>query len=217
MIRLLLVSASPAVRAGLQTLLATEDEFSIVGAVSPAGWESLDLSEPPDVLIVDSDGIEMQALDELLEEYLSSRLIFLGLPADGERWLETRRGQAWGYLPRDAEGLEIAFSFPLLLLLQICFDVICRFLSIEVKLKQHLCLFPSHYAYFSDVMVNLFLEKSEELVTEIHEPKIPTVKNLAVKNRLFPQSTQVRKLPGPREKNRYHNRVFPTLLLQQIH
>ncbi len=60
------------------------------------------------MLIVDSEGIEGQDLDELIEEYPAGRLIFLGLPADGERWLATRQGQAWGYLPRDAEELEIA-------------------------------------------------------------------------------------------------------------
>jgi DNA-binding NarL/FixJ family response regulator len=108
LIRLLVVSGSPAVRAGLQALLTLEDDLLVLGATSWAGWEGLDLTEAPDVLVLDSDGIELQAVSALADEFPAGHMVFLGLPVDNEQWLESRRGRTWAYLLHDAEEREIA-------------------------------------------------------------------------------------------------------------
>ncbi len=107
MVRVLIISNSPAVRTGLQALLAAEEDLTVTAA-APEGPGSLRPSEPPDVLVVDGEGEDGLETEALLEDFPGARLVLLGTPAAASRWCEAVHGRAWGYLQREAGGPEIA-------------------------------------------------------------------------------------------------------------
>jgi DNA-binding NarL/FixJ family response regulator len=107
MVRVLIISNSPAVRTGLQALLAAEEDFTVTAA-PPEGLVGPWPSELPAVLVVDGEGEDGLETEALLEDFPGARLILLGTPAAASRWLEAVHGQAWGYLQREAGGPEIA-------------------------------------------------------------------------------------------------------------
>ena len=107
MVRVLIISNSPAFRTGLQALLAAEEDFTVT-ATPPDGLAGPGASELPDVLVVDGEGGDGLETEGLLEDFPGARLILLGTPAAASRWFEAVHGQAWGYLQREAGGPEIA-------------------------------------------------------------------------------------------------------------
>jgi DNA-binding NarL/FixJ family response regulator len=108
MTRVLLVSTSPAVRAGLRALLATAGDVVVV-AESPASQPGLveGLDAPPDVAVVDV--ASASALDDL-SEWLDGPdvgLLVLGPPDGLERVLALSPAFAWGYLARESGPAEL--------------------------------------------------------------------------------------------------------------
>lgn len=110
MIRVLILSHSPAVRAGLRALLSTDEEITAVEdrPLSPEA-RGVGFSGTPDVVLIDSEGASSETLGELVEELPEAGAVLLGA-ADGpwEGWVDELRGRAWALLRRDADGREIA-------------------------------------------------------------------------------------------------------------
>lgn len=112
MIRLLLVSDSPALRAGLAALLAPDEEISLVGS-EPASTVGppTELTDAPDVVMVDGEGMAPEALEELLEDLPTAGVVLLGIPAQlVSEWLEEVSGRAWALLRRDTDGQELSMA-----------------------------------------------------------------------------------------------------------
>ncbi len=107
MVPVFVVSAMPAVRAGLRSLLERSGTCQVIGeadhlvAATDEMFQSL-----PAVVVVDAGGLE-------LREVLSSEpdrgvpLVVLG-PIPGDELLaDELGGRAWGYVPRDTSGEQL--------------------------------------------------------------------------------------------------------------
>jgi len=109
-IRLLIASASPVVRAGLRTLLAAEDGVELVGEVRPDELLVQAAAQSPDVALLDLPAGDPDALDvlwQLTTEAPSLGVVVLSAdPAEG-RAREALSAGARGYLLRDASAEEI--------------------------------------------------------------------------------------------------------------
>ena len=108
MVRVLLVSALPAVRAGLRTLLQ-DLGVKIVGEARsldetpPAGEDVVVLDTPPGM-----DAAEIAALQDGDALSLAGGLVVLGPVGGDERLAAYLAGRPWAYLPREAEGAALA-------------------------------------------------------------------------------------------------------------
>ncbi len=106
MIRVMLVGLPPALRAGIQTLLAPEDRFRFVS--EPADWgDSFQIKNEAEVVIATS-----ASFDALLDEVDPSSpgagwaiLLLSDNPADVPKL--NRAVQAWGILPEDTSAEEL--------------------------------------------------------------------------------------------------------------
>ena len=104
-IRILLVDDHEIVREGLQTLLAEESDFEVVGATG-SGEEAVALADTkkPDVIVMDLvmpglDGIE--ATRRILARNPQARVLVLTTFADDQRVREAIQAGATGYLLKD--------------------------------------------------------------------------------------------------------------------
>ncbi len=104
-IRVLLVDDHEIVREGLQTLLAEESDFEVVGATG-SGEEAVALADTkkPDVIVMDLvmpglDGIE--ATRRILAKNPQARVLVLTTFADDQRVREAIQAGATGYLLKD--------------------------------------------------------------------------------------------------------------------
>lgn len=105
MVRVVVVSPLPAVRAGLRAMIGAADDCEVVGvldhldaAVGPAG-------PAPDVVVLDADAdfdpADVAASDRAVG---GLGLVILGPVAGDERLVRELSGRAWGYVPRFASG-----------------------------------------------------------------------------------------------------------------
>ena len=93
MIRVLILTSSPALRAGLYTFLSSDDEIKIVDEINEA-----------DVIITSASFASF--LDEEMDASFSASILFLS--NDPLNIQETRRSQSiWGILPLDASAEEL--------------------------------------------------------------------------------------------------------------
>ncbi len=111
MIRVLLVDDHKLVRAGLQSLLDSTDDLTVVGAASD-GAEAVALAEElqPDIVLMDlsmpgMDGIE--ATRRVVALGLGAQVLVLTSFSDGDRVRRTLDAGAVGYLLKDAEPDEL--------------------------------------------------------------------------------------------------------------
>ncbi len=103
------ISPLPAVRAGLRALLEAEGCRVVGEAARPD--PSLGLAARPevDVVVVDAaPGLDLADLALPGPGQLGPGLVILGPLADDERLPSELAGRAWGYLPRDASGTQLA-------------------------------------------------------------------------------------------------------------
>jgi DNA-binding NarL/FixJ family response regulator len=110
-IRVLLVDDHKLVRAGLQSLLDSTDDLTVVGAASD-GAEAVALAEElrPDIVLMDlsmpgMDGIE--ATRRVVALGLGAQVLVLTSFSDGDRVRRTLDAGAVGYLLKDAEPDEL--------------------------------------------------------------------------------------------------------------
>jgi DNA-binding NarL/FixJ family response regulator len=104
-IRVLIVDDHEIVREGLQTLLANEEDFDVVG-MAGNGADAVVLAEAktPDVILMDLlmpglDGIE--ATRHILSNHPATRVLVLTSFADDQRVRDAIRAGATGYLLKD--------------------------------------------------------------------------------------------------------------------
>jgi DNA-binding NarL/FixJ family response regulator len=107
-IRVLVVAPYAALRAGLQALLAGEEDLALVSeAAGSAELEALLPEVSPDVVVADlngSDGPHMIAVVATSE----AGLVALGERRGGYRQLAGQPLRGWAYLLKEADGAEIA-------------------------------------------------------------------------------------------------------------
>ncbi len=107
-IRVLIVAAYAAVRAGLHALLSEAEDLTLVGALS--GSEELERALPacqPDVVVYDYQAGEGERLIEILAGR-NTGLVLLGEERSAYRRLLPQPLRGWAYLLKEAEGGEIA-------------------------------------------------------------------------------------------------------------
>jgi len=106
--RVVLVSTSPAVRAGLRALLGAAGDVVVVGEGATLAVGLVDvLDAPPDVVVVDAPSAG--SLDDLLE-WLDGQdigVLVLGPPNGLERLVGVEPTVAWGYLLRESGPSEL--------------------------------------------------------------------------------------------------------------
>jgi two-component system, NarL family, nitrate/nitrite response regulator NarL len=107
-IRILIVAAYAAVRAGLQTLLAEEEGCTVIGAVSGSAELERVLPEarPDVVLLDDSVGEGTRMLEALAGS--ETGLVLLGEQRAGYQLLAGSSLPGWAYLLKEADRAEIA-------------------------------------------------------------------------------------------------------------
>ena len=108
MTRVLLVSTSPAVRAGLRALLATAGDIDVVTEAPTLQPGLVDgLERPPDVVVLDA--ASASGLDDLADwlEGADAGLLVLGPPDGLDRLLSSAPSFAWGYLARESGPAEL--------------------------------------------------------------------------------------------------------------
>ena len=99
------VSPYPATRAGLRVLLDADDHLAVVAeAASVASLNEAWTDAAPSVIVVDPAG----ANGVLPHGDSVPGVVVLGAPPDGETALSELGERAWGYLPPDADGAELA-------------------------------------------------------------------------------------------------------------
>jgi DNA-binding NarL/FixJ family response regulator len=108
MTRALVISTSPAVRAGLRALLAAVGDVDVIGdgpVVNPATLHDLD--EAPDVVVVEVGSVE--AVDDLVDalDAADVGLVVLGPPAGADRLVGLGPPFAWAYLTPAAGSAEL--------------------------------------------------------------------------------------------------------------
>ena len=107
MLRVFVVSALPAVRAGLRALVGAAEDCQVVGEADhlPAGALTLD---GVDVVVVDAmAGPVPDEADPVDELGSGPRLVILGPVRADERLPAMLAGRPWGYLPREAGGEQL--------------------------------------------------------------------------------------------------------------
>ena len=108
MIRVLIVAAYAAVRAGLRAILADEDGVAVVGeAAGGAELERLLPEVVPAVVLVDLDGGNDARILDLMAESAAG-LVALGDGRAGYGPIARRPLPSWAYLLKEAEAEEIA-------------------------------------------------------------------------------------------------------------
>lgn len=108
-VRVALVAAYPAVRAGLRALLAAEERIEVIAEASSL-HDLLAEREPGlGVIVVDLDFVgDWGSPDEVLALAPQAGLVLLG-PASGDvRLLEVLGDRPWAYLLKEASGPELA-------------------------------------------------------------------------------------------------------------
>jgi DNA-binding NarL/FixJ family response regulator len=108
MTRVSIVSASPAVRAGLRALLASVGGVDVVNDGPTVGLElTADVEDTPDVLVADVGSLD--ELDDLVEsvERVDAGLVVLGPSAGADRLAALVPSFAWGYLTPAAGAAEL--------------------------------------------------------------------------------------------------------------
>lgn len=108
MIRVLIVAAYAAVRAGLHALLADAADLALVGAVSGSfELERALADDPPDVVLLDDNEGDGARVLELLSGR-ETGLVMLGDHRPDALALASRSLHGWAYLLKEADGNEIA-------------------------------------------------------------------------------------------------------------
>ncbi|MCL6647275.1 MAG: response regulator transcription factor [Chloroflexi bacterium] len=112
MTRVLVVANRPAVRAGLAALLASEPGIVVVDQLpDPAHWPEGEpapaVGRATEVVVIDP-ATGAAEVEELAALAPAARIIVLGPLGDEARLVSALAGRAWGYLPRDAEGAQLA-------------------------------------------------------------------------------------------------------------
>src|SRR6266571_3439967 len=99
------VSAVPAVRAGLRALLETAADLEVIGEANRLETAAQLLASEPDVLLVDSEqDFDLDLLVPSDGAAAGPGLVILGpLPA-AERLPAELQGHAWAYLPRNVSA-----------------------------------------------------------------------------------------------------------------
>jgi DNA-binding NarL/FixJ family response regulator len=108
-IRVYIVSGIPAVRAGLTSLVAADEECQVVGAGGPEGDMIEVIAElSPDIALLDiesPDALDMAVA--IADAAPGTRPLLFGPVAAEARLARALYGRPWGYIPRDATGEEI--------------------------------------------------------------------------------------------------------------
>jgi len=111
-IRVVVAAPGVALRAGLRTLLAADDEIDVVGeAVSPA--EAHQAHPPADVLVLAGAGPDSAGYSDSFRERISTGgaplaiLLLVGDDPQLARLAIPRGGGAWGLLPVDCSAEEL--------------------------------------------------------------------------------------------------------------
>ena len=108
MIRVLIVAAYASVRAGLDSLLAGAGDIEVVAKASgSADAERLLPDARPDVVLADDLPDDRARLLALVADG-DAALVLLGEARDGFRALADAPLPGWGYLLKEADGVEIA-------------------------------------------------------------------------------------------------------------
>ena len=107
-LRIVIVAAYAAVRAGLDSLLAEADDLTVVGQASGSGdLERLLPALRPDVVLADDGPDDRAALLSLLSSG-EAGLVLLGASRAGWSDLAALPLPGWAYLLKEADGPEIA-------------------------------------------------------------------------------------------------------------
>lgn len=106
-IRVVVVAAYPAVRAGLRAMLDGVDRLAVVGETTPAGLLDAEGAHTADVLVVDLDDSAETAIADLDELLPETPVVLLAPDTTNLRRL-IASGAPRAYLLRDAAGDEIA-------------------------------------------------------------------------------------------------------------
>jgi DNA-binding NarL/FixJ family response regulator len=107
-IRVLIVAAYAAVRAGLQALLAEEEACTVIGAVSGSAELERVLPEArPDVVLLDESAGEGARVLEVLAGS-ETGLVILGEQRAGYQFMAGSPLPGWAYLFKEADRAEIA-------------------------------------------------------------------------------------------------------------
>ncbi len=104
MIRVFLVAASPALRAGLRSMLATDREIQVVGERSQ--WSELeDLESEADVMVMTPASLSALGIEDE-DRALEVPILYLrDEPLNAQAAAAT--SAAWGVLPQDASAAEL--------------------------------------------------------------------------------------------------------------
>src|SRR5215207_9032689 len=101
MIRILVASSLPAVRAGLRALLAAADDCEVVGEAERLAGVSGELWPALDVVVVDAESsLDPGDWGAFGSGVAGPGLVILGPIAGDERLPAELAGHAWGYIPR---------------------------------------------------------------------------------------------------------------------
>lgn len=107
MIRVVVVSPLPSVRAGLRAMIGPADDCDVVGELDRLRGEAAGLpaGRPPDVVVVDPEA-DFDPSDVLTADgaVRGPAPVILGPFSGDDRLSAVLGGRAWGYLPRDAGG-----------------------------------------------------------------------------------------------------------------
>jgi DNA-binding NarL/FixJ family response regulator len=98
------VSPYPATRAGLRVLLDADAHLDVVAEAQSIALLADTSVATPAVIVVDPAG----AIGASLAEIAAVGVVVLGPPPDGAAALAALGERAWGYLPPDADGAELA-------------------------------------------------------------------------------------------------------------
>lgn len=112
MLRVVVISALPAVRAGLRSLLGEAGDLHVAGEApsppGPGGGISSEGLEPVEVVVVDPATTQDSGdLAGLAGPSRRPGLVILGPVPNDERLATDLAGRAWAYVPRDASGEQL--------------------------------------------------------------------------------------------------------------
>jgi two-component system nitrate/nitrite response regulator NarL len=108
MSRVTIVSAYPALRAGLRALLAGEGLTVAGEADSLEGLISSGEGAATETVVLDAAPADVDTLVERAADLRSLRPLVLGPVAQADRLGDAMAGRAWGYVPRDASAALLA-------------------------------------------------------------------------------------------------------------
>jgi len=109
MLRIVVLSPLPAVRAGLRALLMDADDLQVVGEVDASEAPPEPTALRPDVVLVDAQSTA--DLDLAMSADAANGgpgLVILGPVPGDERLPVALAGRAWAYIPRHANGEQLA-------------------------------------------------------------------------------------------------------------